>query len=133
LKYEQEETETDALSVRCVLSNKLKRMIIQLLTQLQGAEKIGVAVVQCAEAAYKAAKHAGLKPEQIAALDPGRHQVALGAIQNAITHVETIMGEAADAQEKTPAGAVGTDGTIHEMPASRATALPGTTTALHTS
>jgi hypothetical protein len=97
---------------------------------LQAAERIGIVVVQCAEAAYKAAKHAGLKPEQIAALDPGRHQVALRAIQTAITHVETIMGEAADAQEKTPAGAVETDGTIHEMPALRATALPGTMTAV---
>ena len=82
-------------------------MIIQLLTQLQAAEKIGIVVVQAAEAAYTAAKKAHAPPEKIAALDPGRHQVALGAVQTAIGHVETIMGAADDAADAPPSPPVG--------------------------
>ncbi len=48
--------------------------------------------------AYNAAVKSCAPAEQIVALDPGRHQVALGAIRTAIGHVETIMGAAADAQ-----------------------------------
>ena len=69
-------------------------MITQLLTQLQAAETVGIAVVKAAEAAYVAARKANAAPEHIAALDPGRHQVALGAIQTAIAHVETIASSA---------------------------------------
>jgi hypothetical protein len=75
-------------------------MITQLLTQLQAAEQIGAAAVRAAEMAYNAAVKSCAPAEQIVALDPGRHQVALGAIRTAIGHVETIMGAAADAQEK---------------------------------
>jgi hypothetical protein len=82
-------------------------MITQLLTQLQAAEKIGIIVVQAAEAAYNAAKKANAAPKQIAALDPGRHQVALGAIQTAIAHIETIMGAAAAATDAPPSLPVG--------------------------
>jgi hypothetical protein len=104
-------------------------MIIQLLMQLQAAEKIGVAAVNAAEAAYNASVRSRASVTRVAALDPGRHQVALGAIRTAIGHVESIMGAAADAQENaaggTPAAGVGTDGTIDKLPASRATALTG--------
>jgi len=82
-------------------------MIIQLLTQLQAAETVAIAVVKAAEAAYEAARKNNAAPEHIAALDPGRHQVALGAVQTAIMHVETIMGEAADAREEVDAGGSG--------------------------
>jgi hypothetical protein len=54
--------------------------------------------------AYNAARKNNVAPEQIAALNPGRHQVALGAVQTAIAHVEIIMGEAAEAQEKAAVG-----------------------------
>jgi hypothetical protein len=74
-------------------------MIAQLLTELQAAEKTGVAVVGAAEAAYNASVKSHDSVGQTAALDPGRHQVALGAIRTAIEHVETIVGAAADAQE----------------------------------
>jgi hypothetical protein len=74
-------------------------VIVQLLTELQAAEKIAVAAVGAAEAAYNAAVKSHASVGQTAALDPGRHQVALGAIRTAIAHVETIMGAAADAQE----------------------------------
>jgi hypothetical protein len=75
-------------------------MIIQLLTQLQAAETVAIAVVKAAEMAYEAARKNNATAKQIAGLDPGRHQVALGAVQTAIAHVETIMGEAADAREE---------------------------------
>jgi hypothetical protein len=122
------------------------------LTQLQAAEKIGITAVNAAEAAYNASVRSRAPVTQTAALDPGRHQVALGAIRTAIGHVESIMAAVADAQEKgsavvptapasvplavlppaplgnlpggTPSKAVGTDGTIDKLPASRATALP---------
>ncbi len=79
-------------------------MIVQLLTQLQAAETVAIAVVKAAETAYCAAKKNNAAAEHIAALDPGRHQVALGAVQTAIAHVETIMGAAADAQEEAASG-----------------------------
>ncbi len=69
-------------------------MIAQLLTQLRAAEQIGAAVVKAAEGAYDAARKTDAAHEEIAALDPGRHQVALGAIRAAIGQVETIVEKA---------------------------------------
>jgi hypothetical protein len=103
-------------------------MITQLLTQLEAAEKIGIAVAKAAEAAYSAAVKSRAPVEQTAALDPGRHQLTLGAIRTAIAHLETIIGDAEDRQEQaaggTPSGAAGTGGTINEPPALRAAAVP---------
>jgi hypothetical protein len=79
-------------------------MIAQLLTQLEAAEKDAVAVVNTAEAAYNASRKGNAPVQRTAALDPGRHQLALGAIRTAIAHIETIMGDAADAREKAEIG-----------------------------
>jgi hypothetical protein len=74
-------------------------MITQLLTELEAVEKTAVAAVQVAESAYRAAGKAAKPLAQIMALDPGRHQVALGAVRTAIAQVQNIMGAAADAEE----------------------------------
>jgi len=66
-------------------------MITQLLTSLQSAEKIAAAVVKDAEAAYNAAVKARASIEETAALDPGRHQVALGMIRTAIEHIQPLI------------------------------------------
>ena len=66
-------------------------MITQLLIDLQAVEKKAVAVLKAAEAAYHASIKARATVEETAALDPGRHQVALGAIRTAIAHFEQLV------------------------------------------
>jgi hypothetical protein len=79
-------------------------MIVQLLTQLQAAETVGIAVVKAAEAAYVAAKKNSAAPEYIAGLDPGRHQLALGAVRTAIAHVGTLVNTSQGSTESHPTG-----------------------------
>jgi hypothetical protein len=74
-------------------------MITQLLTELEAVEKTAITAMRVAETAFKAAAAAGKPLEQIMALDPGRHQIALGAVRTAIEQVQSIMGAAADAEE----------------------------------
>jgi hypothetical protein len=86
-------------------------MIAQLLAELQAVEKTAVTVRDTAVKAYNAAAKGNAKLEDLAALDPGRHQVALGEIRTAIAHVQTIMAaaeenaEARATQAATPAAA----------------------------
>jgi hypothetical protein len=72
-------------------------MIAQLLTELLAVESTACTVASAAEAAYGAAIKSGACDERLAGLNPGPHQIALGSIRTAIAHVETIMGNAADA------------------------------------
>jgi hypothetical protein len=73
-------------------------MILQLFAKLKEAETIANASVKAAEDAWLIAKRAGHTAEQLAPLDPGRHQVALGALQTSLAHVQTILGPEAVAE-----------------------------------
>jgi hypothetical protein len=69
-------------------------MIAQLLAELQAVEKTALAAKDLAADAYQqAAKSARTDPDlaKLATLDPGRHQIVLGAIRNAIEHAQVIM------------------------------------------
>jgi hypothetical protein len=73
-------------------------MITQLLTELLAAERTAVAIAKAVETAYNLSLRRRAPDEETAAVNPGPHQAALGAIRRAIGHVENIMG-AADAQD----------------------------------
>ena len=73
-----------------------------ILDTLATAEKQAVEITQAAEAAYAAAVKAKHSPEELAPLDPGRVQSALGALRLAKHHLETQRDLEAAGTPKTP-------------------------------
>jgi hypothetical protein len=92
-------------------------MIAQLLTELQAAEQTAIKAAKIAKDAYIAMGKKTSDPEKLAPLDPGRHITALGCVRTAIQAVQTVMANAADAQEQAA-----------EQPANAAPLNPGPAT-----
>jgi hypothetical protein len=70
-------------------------MITTLLTKLQDCEQTAIQIVAEAETAYNAALKARAPIAEVASLDPGRQQIALGEIRTAIAHVQLILAQSA--------------------------------------
>jgi hypothetical protein len=100
-------------------------MIIQLFTKLKEAEALGAAALKAAEAVHDAGVKAGKHDGELSALDPGRHQIALGSVRTAIAFVENILGPQATTAARNEIAAEQSAQALEQAAAQRVTEVSG--------